>query len=119
MEAKRVGKEQQQKSLKKQRLEEDKESDEVKESEEDDEDALKKYLIIKKDDDIAIDVIPLATKLRGIEKEDLQTLWKLFKTKHGDIRPEDKHERVLWGDLKVMFEPDIKSDVWRNLQGCK
>ncbi|GJR70359.1 hypothetical protein Tco_0016424 [Tanacetum coccineum] len=152
---KRAGKEQQQESSKKQRLEEDKESDEVEEIEEDDEDALKKYLVIKRDDDIAIDVIPLATRLpvivdyklhkeglmahfeliradgtskrytsmirllQGIDREDLQTLWKLVKTKHGDIRPEDEHERVLWGDLKVMFEPDIKSDVWRNLQGYK
>ncbi|GJW56397.1 putative reverse transcriptase domain-containing protein [Tanacetum coccineum] len=51
--------------------------------------------------------------LQDIDREDLQTLWKLVKTKHGDIRPEDEHERVLWGDLKVMFEPDIKSDVLR------
>ncbi|GJX36746.1 hypothetical protein Tco_0248303 [Tanacetum coccineum] len=57
--------------------------------------------------------------LQGIDREDLETLWKLVKTKHGDTRPEDEHERVLWGDLKVMFEPDIKSDVWRNLQGYK
>ncbi|GKA32924.1 hypothetical protein Tco_0719291 [Tanacetum coccineum] len=57
--------------------------------------------------------------LQGIDKEDLQTLWKLVKTKHGDTRPEDEHERVLWGNLKVMFEPNIKSDVWRNLQGYK
>ncbi|GKB33018.1 putative ribonuclease H-like domain-containing protein [Tanacetum coccineum] len=57
--------------------------------------------------------------LQGIDREDLQTLWKLIKTKHGDSRPEDDHEKVLWGDLKVMFEPDIKSDVWRNLQGYK
>ncbi|GJU53076.1 hypothetical protein Tco_1226790 [Tanacetum coccineum] len=100
-----------------------------------------------KDDEIAIDVIPLATKppviveykllkegimvhyqliradgsskryssmvrmLQDIDREDLQTLWKLVKTKHGDIRPEDEHERVLWGDLKVMFEPDIRSEV--------
>ncbi|GJR45028.1 hypothetical protein Tco_1313131 [Tanacetum coccineum] len=55
--------------------------------------------------------------LQGIDREDLETLWKLVKTKHGDTRPEDEHERVLWGDLKVMFEPDIKSYVWRNLQG--
>ncbi|GJZ68441.1 hypothetical protein Tco_0631681 [Tanacetum coccineum] len=48
--------------------------------------------------------------LQGIDREDLQTLWKLVKTKHGDTRPEDEHERVLWGDLKVMFEPNIKSD---------
>ncbi|GKG46438.1 hypothetical protein Tco_0501284, partial [Tanacetum coccineum] len=42
-----------------------KETDEVKEVEEvkeDDEAELKKHLVIKKDDDIAIDVIPLATK---------------------------------------------------------
>ncbi|GJS49057.1 hypothetical protein Tco_0599178 [Tanacetum coccineum] len=57
--------------------------------------------------------------LQGIDREDLQTLWKLVKTKHGDLRPEDEHERVLWGDLKVMFELDIRSDVWRNLQGYK
>ncbi|GJT63173.1 putative ribonuclease H-like domain-containing protein [Tanacetum coccineum] len=57
--------------------------------------------------------------LQGINREDLQTLWKLVKTNHGDTRPEDEHERVLWGDLKFMFEPDIKSNVWRNLQGYK
>ncbi|GJX00459.1 hypothetical protein Tco_0184372 [Tanacetum coccineum] len=54
--------------------------------------------------------------LQGIDKEDLQTLWKLVKTKHGDKRPEDENERVMWGDFKVMFEPDIRSKVWRDLQ---
>ncbi|GJW69111.1 hypothetical protein Tco_0123535 [Tanacetum coccineum] len=49
--------------------------------------------------------------LQDIKREDLETLWKLVKIKHGDTRPEDEHERVLWGDLKVMFEPDIKSDI--------
>ncbi|GJY66184.1 hypothetical protein Tco_0468422 [Tanacetum coccineum] len=111
---KRAGKEQQQESSKKQRMEEDKETDEV---EEDDEAELKKHLVIKKDDDIAIDAIPIATKPHGIDREDLLTLWKLVKTKHGDIRPEDEHERVIWGDFKVMFEPDIRSKVWRDLQG--
>ncbi|GJU87497.1 hypothetical protein Tco_1295043, partial [Tanacetum coccineum] len=55
--------------------------------------------------------------LQDIDREDLKTLWKLVKTKHADTRLEDKHKRVLWGDLKVMFEPGIKSGVWRNLQG--
>ncbi|GKA50701.1 hypothetical protein Tco_0743774 [Tanacetum coccineum] len=55
--------------------------------------------------------------LQDIDREDLETLWKLVKKKHGDIRPEDEHERVLWGDLKVMYEPDIRSKLWRNLQG--
>ncbi|GJU58702.1 hypothetical protein Tco_1236468 [Tanacetum coccineum] len=79
------------------KLEDDKETDEHEEVKADDTTELKKHLVIKKDDDIAIDVIPLATKppVIGIDKEDLQTLWKLVKTKHGDLRPEDEHERVL------------------------
>ncbi|GKC27127.1 hypothetical protein Tco_1034421 [Tanacetum coccineum] len=60
---KRAGKEQQQELSKKQRMEEDKESDEVDEASEDDEGELMQHLVIKKDDDIAIDAIPLATKL--------------------------------------------------------
>ncbi|GJX70847.1 hypothetical protein Tco_0308018 [Tanacetum coccineum] len=57
--------------------------------------------------------------LQGIDREDLETLWKLVKEKHGINKPVNEYERVLWGDLKVMFEPGIKSDVWRNLQGYK
>ncbi|GJX27986.1 hypothetical protein Tco_0236065 [Tanacetum coccineum] len=49
--------------------------------------------------------------LQGIDREDLEALWKIVKKKYGDIRPEDEFERVLWGDLKVMFEPDKRSDV--------
>ncbi|GJX40196.1 hypothetical protein Tco_0255186 [Tanacetum coccineum] len=115
---KRAVKEQQQESSKRQRIEDDKVTDEHEEVI-DDEAELKNHLVIVKDDDIAIDVIPLATKspVIDIDIEDLETLWKMVKTKHGDTRPEDEHERVLWGDLKVMFEPDIRSDVWRNLQG--
>ncbi|GJT38432.1 hypothetical protein Tco_0938297 [Tanacetum coccineum] len=108
-------------------------TDENEEVEVDNEAELKKHMVTVKDDDIAIDVIPLATKplviveykliregiighyqliradgsfkryssmirmLQGIDREDLQTLWKLVKTKQGDTRPEDEHERVLWG----------------------
>nr|GEZ10297.1 hypothetical protein [Tanacetum cinerariifolium] len=57
--------------------------------------------------------------LQNIDIEDLGTLWKLVKAKHGNTRPEEAYERALWGDLKVMFEPDIESKVWRELQGNK
>ncbi|GJW81625.1 putative ribonuclease H-like domain-containing protein [Tanacetum coccineum] len=40
--------------------------------------------------------------------EDLETLWKLVKAKHGSTRPEEGYERVLWGDLKTMFDPHVK-----------
>ncbi|GKD92398.1 hypothetical protein Tco_1372235, partial [Tanacetum coccineum] len=121
---KRAGKEQQKESSKKQKVEEEKESEEVKE---DDEVEVKKLLVIKKDEDIVIDAIPLATKLpviidyklykEGIE--DLEALWRIVKAKYGDTRPEDEFERVLYRDLRVMFEPEIKSDVWRMLQGYR
>ncbi|GJZ89460.1 hypothetical protein Tco_0661242, partial [Tanacetum coccineum] len=47
--------------------------------------------------------------LQGIDIEDLEALWRIVKGKYGDTRPEDEFERVLYGDLTVMFEPDIKS----------
>ncbi|GJX13207.1 putative ribonuclease H-like domain-containing protein [Tanacetum coccineum] len=57
--------------------------------------------------------------LRSFDREDLETLWKLVKAKHGYTRPEEDYERVLWGDLKTMFEPHVEDLVWRNLQGNK
>nr|GEV44756.1 hypothetical protein [Tanacetum cinerariifolium] len=57
--------------------------------------------------------------LQNINREDLETLWKLVKAKYGNKRLEEAYERVFWGDLKVMFEPDIESEVWRKLHGNK
>nr|GEV61114.1 hypothetical protein [Tanacetum cinerariifolium] len=47
--------------------------------------------------------------LENIDREDLETLWKLVQDKHGDTRPEEGYKRVLWGDLKVIFKPDVES----------
>ncbi|GJT96746.1 hypothetical protein Tco_1092264 [Tanacetum coccineum] len=111
---KRAGKEQQLESSKKQKVEEEKESDTVDEY---DEAELKKLLVIKKDEDIAIDDIPLATKLPVIIDYKLHKEGML--AKYGNTRPDNEFERVLWGDLKVMFEPDKRSDVWRILLGYR
>ncbi|GKB24024.1 hypothetical protein Tco_0863425 [Tanacetum coccineum] len=93
---KRAVKEQQQESPKRQKLGDDKETDEHEEVEADDTAELKKHLVIKKDDDIAIDVIPLATKPPVIvEYKLLKEGIMLVKTKHGDLRTEDEYERVL------------------------
>ncbi|GJS97379.1 hypothetical protein Tco_0804347 [Tanacetum coccineum] len=131
---KRAGKEQQEESSKKQKLEKEKESDKVDEV---DEAELKKLLVIKKDEDIAMLLytctklpedldrsstrytLQLLRMLQGIDREDLEALWRIVKAKYGDTRPENEFERVLYGDLKVMFESNIKSDIWRMLQGYK
>ncbi|GJW80490.1 hypothetical protein Tco_0144465 [Tanacetum coccineum] len=34
--------------------------------------------------------------LKSFDREDLETLWKLVKAKHGSTRPEEGYERVLW-----------------------
>nr|GEY57075.1 retrotransposon protein, putative, Ty1-copia subclass [Tanacetum cinerariifolium] len=47
--------------------------------------------------------------LENIDREDLEALSKLVKDKHRNTRLEDGYERVLYGDLKVMFEPNIES----------
>ncbi|GJU74086.1 hypothetical protein Tco_1265491 [Tanacetum coccineum] len=44
--------------------------------------------------------------LQNINREDLETLWKLVKAKHGNTRPEDEYERVLWGDIKLQLLSD-------------
>ncbi|GJW93431.1 hypothetical protein Tco_0173103 [Tanacetum coccineum] len=121
-------------NLKKQKI------DENVEAEVDDKAEMKKLIEIVLDDEVAIDVIPLATKspiiidwkiikegkmgyfqiiradgssrryslmirmLQNIDREDLETLWKLVKAKHGNTRPEEAYERVLWGDLSHRTE---------------
>ncbi|GKC75953.1 hypothetical protein Tco_1126727, partial [Tanacetum coccineum] len=109
--SKRAGTELEQEIIKKKKIDDDKKEAEIK----------KHMEIVVDEEEIAVDAIPLATKppIININREDLKTLWKLVKAKHGNTRLEKAYERVLWGDLKMMFEPDIESDVWRNLQGHK
>ncbi|GKE81728.1 hypothetical protein Tco_1551728 [Tanacetum coccineum] len=74
----------------------------------DDQEAAKMKELIKivpDEEEVAVDVIPLATKppsivdwkimLISFDREDLETLWKLVKAKHGYTRPEEGYERVL------------------------
>ncbi|GJT83485.1 hypothetical protein Tco_1057827 [Tanacetum coccineum] len=97
--SKRAREELEYENLKKQKL------DENVEAEVDDEVEMKEHMEIVPDYEVAIDAIPLATKppIINIDREDLETLWKLVKAKHGLTRPEEGYERVLWGDLKVRY----------------
>ncbi|GJV96379.1 hypothetical protein Tco_1547956 [Tanacetum coccineum] len=57
--------------------------------------------------------------LRDFDREDLETLWKLMKAKHGSTSLEEGYERVLWGDLRRMFEHNVEDTLWINLLGKK
>ncbi|GJR32693.1 hypothetical protein Tco_1108925 [Tanacetum coccineum] len=88
----------------------------------DDEAKMKKLMEIVPDDEVAIDAIPLATKSPiiiywKIIKEGKMGYFQIIRADGSSRRPEDSYEKVLWGDLKLMFEPYVESEVWRNLQG--
>ncbi|GKA64032.1 hypothetical protein Tco_0763638 [Tanacetum coccineum] len=105
--SKRAGEELESKNLKKQKL------DENVEAEIDDEAEMKKHMEIVPDDEVAIDAIPLATKPPiiidwKIIKEGKMGYFKIIRADGSSKRPEEGYERVLWGDLKVMFEPDVE-----------
>ncbi|GJT06278.1 DNA-directed DNA polymerase [Tanacetum coccineum] len=61
--------------------------------------------------------------VKGIDREDLQTLWKLVKTKHGDTRPKDEHERVLWGPVlgydRLVFRAKVIKNQRNEIRDAK
>ncbi|GKC14032.1 hypothetical protein Tco_1010814 [Tanacetum coccineum] len=107
--SKRARDELEQDNAKKQKVDDDQEAAKMKE--------LMK--IVPDEEEVAVDAIPLATKPPSIFREDLEILWKLVKAKHGYTRLEEGFERVLWGDLKTMFEHHVEDAVWRNLRENK
>ncbi|GJR34156.1 hypothetical protein Tco_1209840 [Tanacetum coccineum] len=51
--------------------------------------------------------------LNDLTRDDIKELYRLMMLKYGDNRPEKEYERVLWGDLKTMFDPpSIEDAVW-------
>ncbi|GKD87545.1 hypothetical protein Tco_1358699, partial [Tanacetum coccineum] len=89
--------------------------DENVEAEVDDEAEMKKHMEIVDDDEVAIDAIPLATEPSiiidwKIIKEGKIGYFQIIRANESSRRPEEAYERVLWGDLKLMFEPDVESE---------
>ncbi|GJZ38366.1 hypothetical protein Tco_0584557 [Tanacetum coccineum] len=138
--SKRAGTELEQESIKKQKVDEDKETAElqrlievVPDKEEVAIDAIplatkppsivdykihkegkKTYYQIIRADGSSKMYLVFSHMLKSFDREDLETLWKLVKAKHGSTRPEEGYERVLWGDLKTMFDPHVEDQVWKN-----
>ncbi|GKE33772.1 hypothetical protein Tco_1453094, partial [Tanacetum coccineum] len=112
--SKRAGDELKQESTKKQKMDDDKETAKLK--------SLMK--IFPDEEEVAIDAIPLATKHPSIVdykiiKEGKISYYQIIRVDGSLKRPEEGYERVLWGDLKIMFEHHVEDLVWRNLQGNK
>ncbi|GJR01625.1 hypothetical protein Tco_0524609 [Tanacetum coccineum] len=77
--------------------------------------------LVEGSEEVAIDVIPLATKPPSIvdykiHKEGKKTYYQIIRADGSSKMPEEGYERVLWGDLKTMFDPHVEDQVWRNQQ---
>ncbi|GJR70667.1 hypothetical protein Tco_0016732 [Tanacetum coccineum] len=138
--SKRAGEELEQESIKKHKVDEDKETAELQSL----------MQVIPDKEEVAIYVVPLATKpptiidwkihkegkksyyqiiradgksqmyrvfsemLKSFSRKDLEDLYKLVKAKYGSTRPMEDLDLILYGDLKTMFEPHVKDQVWKN-----
>ncbi|GJS59741.1 hypothetical protein Tco_0654525 [Tanacetum coccineum] len=49
--------------------------------------------------------------VKDFTREDLIGLYRLVMQKYGTNRPEDAYDRVLWSDLRTMFDPPLNEDV--------
>ncbi|GJU23060.1 hypothetical protein Tco_1156402 [Tanacetum coccineum] len=51
--------------------------------------------------------------VKDFTREDLIELYMLVMQKYGTNRPEDAYDRVLWSDLRTMFDPPLNEDaIW-------
>ncbi|GKA75660.1 hypothetical protein Tco_0782038, partial [Tanacetum coccineum] len=83
--------------------------------------------IVPNEEEVAVDAIPLAIKPPSIidwkiVKEGKISYYQIIKADGSSkryTRPEEGYERVLWGDLKTMFEHHVEDAVWRNLRESK
>ncbi|GKB27666.1 hypothetical protein Tco_0867067 [Tanacetum coccineum] len=58
----------------------------------------------------------LTSVLSIFDREDLNAVYQLVMNKYQDEMPEG-FERVLWGDLMVLFNPDEKDEYWSSQHG--
>ncbi|GJV99135.1 hypothetical protein Tco_1554387 [Tanacetum coccineum] len=112
--SKRAGEKLEQESTKNQKVDEDKDTTKLQSLME----------VILEEEEVAINVVPLATKvfsqmLKSFTREDLEDLFKLVKAKYGSTRPVEDLDLVLWNDLKTMFEPHVEDEIWKLQQRYK
>ncbi|GJX63281.1 hypothetical protein Tco_0296181 [Tanacetum coccineum] len=104
--SKRAGTELEQESIKKQKVDEYKETAELQ--------RLIKVVLDK--EEVAIDAIPLETKPPSIvdykiHKEGKKTYYQIIRADGSSKMPEEGYERVIWGDLKTMFDPHVEDQL--------
>ncbi|GJW89911.1 putative reverse transcriptase domain-containing protein [Tanacetum coccineum] len=107
--SKRAREELEQETIKKQKVDEDKETTELQ--------SLIEF--IPDEEEVAIDVVPLATKPPTIvdwkiHKEGKKSYYQIIRADGKSTRLVEDLYLILYGDLKTMCEPHVKDQVWKN-----
>nr|GEV60707.1 retrovirus-related Pol polyprotein from transposon TNT 1-94 [Tanacetum cinerariifolium] len=68
------------------------------------------YQIIRADGNFKIYMV-FNRILKEFDKEELEDLYSLVKSKYGSTMPVEDLDLLLWGDLKTMFEPHVEDQV--------
>ncbi|GJY37783.1 putative ribonuclease H-like domain-containing protein [Tanacetum coccineum] len=91
-------------SIKRQKIEYEKEKEE-----------LKAYLDLVPREEFAMEIESLGTSemLDDFDKQDVMDLHRLVEERYATSRPEG-YDMMLWGDLKILFQPDEEDEVWRH-----
>ncbi|GJT86551.1 hypothetical protein Tco_1068268 [Tanacetum coccineum] len=110
--SKRAGEELEQESTKKQKVDEDKDTTELQSLME----------VIPDEEEVAIDVVPLATKSPSIvdwkiHKEGKKSYYQIVRADGKSQIPVEDMNYLLWNDMKIMFEPYVEDEIWKLQQG--
>nr|GFA91599.1 hypothetical protein [Tanacetum cinerariifolium] len=73
----------------------------------------KLLLILKREDGSYKTYIFFNEMLNEFDREDLIVLYRLFNEKYASTRP-GFDDLMLWGDMKIMFEPNSDDEVRKN-----
>ncbi|GJU38793.1 hypothetical protein Tco_1191750 [Tanacetum coccineum] len=55
----------------------------------------------------------ISEMLDDFDKQDVMDLHRLVEERYATSRPEG-YDLMLWGDLKILFQPDEEDEVWRH-----
>nr|GEW92543.1 hypothetical protein [Tanacetum cinerariifolium] len=62
--------------------------------------------------------LSFSTMLKNFNREDLESLWKLFKERFEKTKPKNYYDDYLLKTLRIMFDqPDVEASVWRDQKG--
>ncbi|GJR95953.1 hypothetical protein Tco_0268127 [Tanacetum coccineum] len=75
------------------------------------EEELKKLLVIVPVEEVYIKA--LQDMLKRFDRDDLEKIWDLVKKKFSSTDPTVDKEKVLWVELKRLFEPDDDDTLWK------